>query len=60
MSEAFITIFKTEMIEIIWIVRIKINTCGNTQKCDDSIQFNSDYLPIKGPQGATGKLYIDE
>ena len=25
-----------------------------------SIQFNSVYLPIKGPQGATGKLYIDE
>ena len=22
--------------------------------------FNSVYLPIKGPQGATGKLYIDE
>ena len=26
----------------------------------NSIQFNSVYLPIKGPQGATGKLYIDE
>ena len=27
-------------------------------KC--TIQFNSVYWPIKGPQGATGKLYIDE
>ena len=25
-----------------------------------SIQFNSVYLPIKGPRGETGKLYIDE
>ena len=25
----------------------------------NSIQFNSVYWPIKGPQGATGKLYID-
>ena len=25
-----------------------------------SIHFNSVYLPTKGPQGATGKLYIDE
>ena len=25
-----------------------------------SIQFNSVYWPIKGPQGATGKLYIHE
>ena len=25
-----------------------------------NIQFNSVYLPIKGPQGATGKIYIDE
>ena len=26
----------------------------------NSIQFNSVYLPIKGPQGATGKLHIYE
>ena len=26
----------------------------------NSIQFNSVYWPIKGPQGATGKLYIHE
>ena len=26
----------------------------------NSIQFNSVYWPIKGPQGATGKLSIDE
>ena len=26
----------------------------------NSIQFNSVYLPIKGPQVATGKFYIDE
>ena len=26
----------------------------------NSIQFSSVYWPIKGPQGATGKLYTDE
>ena len=33
----------------------------NTSKIKEgnSIQFNSVYLPIKGPQEATGKLYID-
>ena len=29
-------------------------------KCISIPQFNSVYWPIKGPQGATGKLYIDE
>ena len=24
------------------------------------VQFNSVYLPIKGPQGATGKFYMNK
>ena len=36
------------------------NMSINTGKWYNSIQFNSVYLPIKGPLGETGNLYIDE
>ena len=37
------------------------NTCACVESPQfNSIQFNLVYWPIKGPQGAIGKLYIDE